>query len=54
ADDPIRRLRLIALAAERRRLIKLRRDLQIGDEVLHRLQRELDFEEARLTGAVDG
>ena len=51
ADDPMRRLRLVALAAERRRLIKLRRDRVIGDEVLHLLQRELDFEESRLTAA---
>ncbi|MCK6450721.1 MAG: Na+/H+ antiporter [Alphaproteobacteria bacterium] len=39
---------LAALGAARRRLIKLRRDGQIGDEAWQRLQRELDLEEVRL------
>jgi len=45
--DMHRSLRLQAIAAQRRRLLKLRRDLQISDEVLHRIERELDLEEAR-------
>lgn len=44
-----RDLRLQALAASRRRLIKLRRERQIGDEVMHRIQRELDLDELRLS-----
>jgi CPA1 family monovalent cation:H+ antiporter len=44
-----RSIRLQVVAAERRRLIKLRRDRLIGDEVLHRIQRELDLEELRLS-----
>lgn len=47
-DGQVRALRRAALAAERRRLIKLRREREIGDEVLHRLQNELDLEELRL------
>jgi CPA1 family monovalent cation:H+ antiporter len=50
AADPVRRLKLAAIAAARRRLIKLRRDDQIGDETLLLIQRELDYEEARLGG----
>lgn len=50
AADPVRRLKLAAIAAARRRLIKLRRDDQIGDETLLAIQRELDYEEARLGG----
>lgn len=37
-----------SLAAERRLLLKLRRDRIIGDEVLRRVQFELDIEELRL------
>jgi CPA1 family monovalent cation:H+ antiporter len=37
-----------AIAAERRRVLKLRRDRIIGDEVLRRIQYELDLEEVRL------
>jgi CPA1 family monovalent cation:H+ antiporter len=47
--DIVRELRLEAVAAERRRIIKLRRDGLIGDEALSRIQRELDLEEMRLT-----
>jgi monovalent cation/hydrogen antiporter len=43
-----RELRLAALGASRKRLIKLRRDGQIGDEVMHRIERELDLDEMRL------
>ncbi|MCI0420566.1 MAG: hypothetical protein L0312_15300, partial [Acidobacteria bacterium] len=48
--DQIDRLRLTALNAERRELIALWRDHRIGDEVLHRIERELDLEESRLKG----
>ena len=48
AHDAYRSLHLATIAAARRRLIKLRRDGQIGDEVLQRVQRELDLEEVRL------
>ncbi len=44
----LRELRLSAIAASRQRLWKLRRDGDIGDEVMLRLQRELDLEEVRL------
>jgi CPA1 family monovalent cation:H+ antiporter len=43
-----RELHRAALAAERRRLLKLRRDRIIGDEVVRRIQFELDIEELRL------
>ncbi|MCC7049377.1 MAG: Na+/H+ antiporter [Alphaproteobacteria bacterium] len=39
---------MTALGAARRRLIKLHRDEVIGDDVLHRIERELDVEELRL------
>ena len=38
------------MRAERRELIRLWREEVIGAEVLQSLQRELDFEEARLNG----
>lgn len=47
-DEPLRQARLAAVRAERQRLIELWRGERIGDEVMHRLQRELDLEEARL------
>jgi CPA1 family monovalent cation:H+ antiporter len=50
AAPAYRSLHLDAIAAARHRLIKLRREGQIGDEVLQRVQRELDLEEVRLTG----
>ena len=49
-NDQIHRLRLTALNAERRELIALWRDHRIGDEVLHRIERELDLEESQLKG----
>jgi CPA1 family monovalent cation:H+ antiporter len=48
-DEETRRLRVAAVTAERRRLVKLHRERQIGDEVLRRIQHELDIEEIRLT-----
>lgn len=47
-DETARVLRLAAVTAERRRLLKLHRERQIGDEVLRRIQHELDIEELRL------
>jgi len=47
-DDPWCKARLALVRAERRRLIALWREGKIGDEVLHEIERELDFEESRL------
>ncbi len=44
----IQRLRRAGLEAERRKLIELRKTGRIGDEVMHKLERELDLEESRL------
>jgi monovalent cation/hydrogen antiporter len=43
----VRRLRRLAIAAQRRALVGMRRDGQIGDDVMHKIERELDLEEAR-------
>jgi multidrug efflux pump subunit AcrA (membrane-fusion protein) len=43
-----RRVRAALIGAERKRLLKLRREREIGDAVLHKLLRELDIEEMRL------
>ena len=48
ADNIDLRLRLSAIAAQRRELIRLWREEAIGAETLQSLQRELDLEEARL------
>jgi CPA1 family monovalent cation:H+ antiporter len=48
ADNLALRLRHAVVRAERRELIRLWREEVIADEVLQSLQRELDFEEARL------
>jgi len=44
-----RRLWLEALRAERQELIKLRRGHQVDEELMHRLEREMDLEETRIT-----
>ena len=44
----VRRLSRLAIAAQRRALIKMRRDGEIGDDVMHKIEHELDLEEARL------
>lgn len=41
-------LRMAALAAERAQLVRLWRSNQVGDDVLHRLEAELDLEQTRL------
>jgi CPA1 family monovalent cation:H+ antiporter len=43
-----KRMRLAAVRAERRELIRLWQDGEISDEVLHHLEEELDYEESRL------
>ncbi len=43
-----RRLQREALAAERRQLIDLHREHRLSKELLHKLERELDLDEARL------
>ena len=43
-----RRLQRLAIATQRRALIGLRRDGLIGDDVMHKIERELDLEEIRL------
>jgi monovalent cation/hydrogen antiporter len=47
-DDPAKRLRRAALAAERQELIRLWRDNQISDDVLHHIEEDLDYQESRL------
>jgi len=44
----VRRLRRMMIAAQRRALIGLRRSGQIGDDVMHKIEHELDLEETRL------
>lgn len=44
----IQRLRLSGLQAERRAIIDLRGHGKMGDEVMHKIERELDLEESRL------
>ena len=44
------RLRTELLRAERDTLLRLRNERRISDEVLRRVQRDLDLEEARLEG----
>ncbi|MGH8641484.1 MAG: cation:proton antiporter, partial [Burkholderiales bacterium] len=47
-DDPAKRLRRAALTAERQELIRLWRDNQISDDVLHHIEEDLDYQESRL------
>lgn len=54
ADNLALRLRRSVVRAERRELIRLWRDETIGADVLQSLQRELDYEEARLNGRRTG
>ena len=44
----VRRLNKLAIAAQRRALIEMRREGRIGDDVLHKIEHELDLEEVRL------
>lgn len=47
-EDPAKRLRRAAIEAERRELIRIWRENQISDEVLHHLEEDLDYQESRL------
>jgi CPA1 family monovalent cation:H+ antiporter len=44
----VRRLRRLTIAAQRRALLGMRRTGLIGDDVMHKIEHELDLEEARL------
>jgi CPA1 family monovalent cation:H+ antiporter len=44
----VRRLRRVAIATQRRALVGMRRAGLIGDDVMHKIEHELDLEEARL------
>jgi CPA1 family monovalent cation:H+ antiporter len=46
--DPARRLREAAIRAERRELIRIWRENQISDDVLHHIEEDLDYQESRL------
>jgi Na+/H+ antiporter len=46
--DVARRLRAVAVSAERQELIRLWRENQISDEVLHHLEKDLDYQESRI------
>ena len=46
----VRRLSQLAVAAQRRALIEMRSAGEIGDDVLHKIEHELDLEEVRLQG----
>ncbi len=46
--DNARRLRQAAVRAERQELIRVWRENQISDEVLHRLEEDLDYQESRI------
>jgi CPA1 family monovalent cation:H+ antiporter len=48
AVDPAKQLRRVAIEAERRELIRVWRENQISDEVLHALEEDLDYQESRL------
>jgi len=47
-DDAAKRLRRAAIQAERRELIRICRENQISDDVLHHLEEDLDYQESRL------
>ena len=46
----VRRLRRLMIATQRRALVGMRRAGQIGDDVMHKIEHELDLEEVRLKG----
>ena len=46
----VRRLNRLAIATQRRALLHMRNTGQIGDDVMHRIEHELDLEEVRLQG----
>jgi CPA1 family monovalent cation:H+ antiporter len=46
--DSARHLRQAAVQAERQELIRIWRDNQISDEVLHHIEEDLDYQESRV------
>ena len=46
--DVAKRLRIAAIRAERQELIRIWRENRISDDVLHRLEEDLDYQESRL------
>ena len=46
----VRRLNRLAIAAQRRVLVQMRNAGEIGDDILHKIEHELDLEEVRLNG----
>ncbi|MNC84477.1 Sodium, potassium, lithium and rubidium/H(+) antiporter [compost metagenome] len=46
--DPAKQLRRAAIEAERRELIRIWRENQISDDVLHHIEEDLDYQESRL------
>ena len=46
----VRRLTQLMIATQRRTLVGMRREGHIGDDVLHKIEHELDLEESRLRG----
>ena len=46
--DVARRLRIVAIRAERQELIRIWRENKISDDVLHHLEEDLDYQESRL------
>jgi monovalent cation/hydrogen antiporter len=51
SQESIHRLKLELIAAEREQVVDLRNDGAISDEVMHRIERDLDLEELRLADA---
>ena len=49
--DGMNRLKQEMLSAERAMVIRLRNQGTIGDEVMHRIERDLDLEEVRLASS---
>jgi Na+/H+ antiporter len=50
-QERMHRLQLELIAAERQQVVALRDQGAIGDDVMHRIERDLDLEELRLAGA---
>ena len=50
-QESMHRLKLELIAAERERVVDLRNEGAISDDVMHRIERDLDLEELRLADA---
>ena len=46
--DVARQLRQAAIDAERRELIRIWRENQISDEILHHIEKDLDYQQAQI------